>query len=63
MRRNSRFQNLNCHDLNETYIFSEMMLMDNECPQDLVKTLQHTMLVYKRIDAKIAWPKQDKDNF
>lgn len=40
----------------------EMMLMDNECPQDFMKEGKHTMLAYKRIDAKIAWPKQDKLN-
>lgn len=41
---------------------SEMMLLDNECPQDVIKATKHTMLVYKRIDAKIAWPKRDKDS-
>lgn len=39
-----------------------MMLLDNQCPQDILKVMTHTMLVYKRIDAKIAWPKQDKVN-
>lgn len=37
------------------------MLLENECPQDILKAVKHTMLVYKRIDAKIAWPKQNKD--
>lgn len=41
-------------------IFVETMLMDNECPQDFMKEGKHTMLAYKRIDAKIAWPNQDK---
>lgn len=45
-----------------TLFVSEMMFMDNECPQDIIRTVKHTMLVYKRIDAKIAWPKQDKNN-
>ncbi|XP_050304173.1 protein sprint isoform X2 [Anthonomus grandis grandis] len=40
----------------------ETMLMDNECPQDFMKEGKHTMLAYKRIDAKIAWPNQDKLN-
>ncbi|CAH0561513.1 unnamed protein product [Brassicogethes aeneus] len=41
----------------------ETILMDNECPQDFVnESGKHTMLAYKRIDAKIAWPKQDKLN-
>lgn len=44
------------------FFFLEMMLMDNECPQDFMKEGKHTMLAYKRIDAKIAWPKQDKLN-
>ncbi|XP_066150243.1 protein sprint [Euwallacea fornicatus] len=38
----------------------ETILMDNECPQDFMKEGKHTMLAYKRIDAKIAWPTQDK---
>ncbi|XP_048526431.1 protein sprint isoform X5 [Dendroctonus ponderosae] len=38
----------------------ETMLLDNECPQDFMKDGKHTMLAYKRIDAKIAWPNQDK---
>ncbi|KAL1509626.1 hypothetical protein ABEB36_004335 [Hypothenemus hampei] len=38
----------------------ETMLMDNECPQDFLREGKHTMLAYKRIDAKIAWPNQDK---
>lgn len=38
----------------------ETMLLDNECPQDFMKEGKHTMLAYKRIDAKIAWPTQDK---
>ncbi|CAG9767018.1 unnamed protein product [Ceutorhynchus assimilis] len=40
----------------------ETILMDNECPQDFMKEGKHTMLAYKRIDAKIAWPTQDKLN-
>ncbi|KAF7281801.1 hypothetical protein GWI33_004236 [Rhynchophorus ferrugineus] len=38
----------------------ETMLLDNECPQEFMKEGKHTMLAYKRIDAKIAWPTQDK---
>ncbi|RZC41803.1 sprint, partial [Asbolus verrucosus] len=38
----------------------ETMLMDNECPQDFISGTKHTMLAYKRTDAKIAWPNQDK---
>ncbi|XP_060531788.1 protein sprint isoform X4 [Cylas formicarius] len=40
----------------------ETILLDNECPQDFIKEGRHTMLAYKRIDAKIAWPTQDKLN-
>ncbi|XP_008191541.1 protein sprint isoform X3 [Tribolium castaneum] len=38
----------------------ETMLLDNECPQDFISGSKHTMLAYKRTDAKIAWPNQDK---
>ena len=41
---------------------SETMLLDNECPQDFITGSKHTMLAYKRTDAKIAWPNQDKLN-
>ncbi|XP_063927550.1 protein sprint isoform X4 [Zophobas morio] len=40
----------------------ETMLLDNECPQDFITGSKHTMLAYKRTDAKIAWPNQDKLN-
>jgi len=37
----------------------ETILTDNECPQELVQRNdgQHVTLAYKRIDAKIAWPR------
>ncbi|CAB0002409.1 unnamed protein product [Nesidiocoris tenuis] len=39
----------------------ETVLADTDCPQDLKGNLansgQHCMFAYKRIDAKIAWPK------
>lgn len=35
----------------------ETMLGDNECPQDFMNKGKHVMLAYKRIDAKIAWPR------
>ncbi|XP_014246895.1 protein sprint isoform X2 [Cimex lectularius] len=39
----------------------ETLLADGECPQDIKGSLsssgQHCMFAYKRIDAKIAWPK------
>lgn len=34
-------------------IVSETLLGDHECPQEL----SHCLFAYKRIDAKIAWPK------
>lgn len=37
------------------------MLADNECPQDFMNRGKHVMLAYKRIDAKIAWPKQQSN--
>ncbi|KAF2902400.1 hypothetical protein ILUMI_03797, partial [Ignelater luminosus] len=40
----------------------ETMLADNECPQDFMNEGKHVMLAYKRIDAKIAWPKQQQSN-
>ncbi|XP_068907200.1 protein sprint isoform X5 [Tenebrio molitor] len=40
----------------------ETLLLDNECPQDFISGSKHTMLAYKRTDAKIAWPNQDKLN-
>ncbi|XP_017783155.1 PREDICTED: protein sprint [Nicrophorus vespilloides] len=40
----------------------ETMLGDNECPQDFMKEGKHVMLAYKRIDAKIAWPRQQQSN-
>lgn len=40
----------------------ETMLADNECPQDFMNEGRHVMLAYKRIDAKIAWPKQQSTN-
>nr|XP_022912808.1 protein sprint isoform X2 [Onthophagus taurus] len=37
----------------------ETLLGDNECPQEFMMCEgKHVMLAYKRIDAKIAWPKQ-----
>lgn len=47
---------------NGVFLVSETMLLDNECPQDFIIAGKHTMLAYKRIDAKIAWPNQDKLN-
>lgn len=41
---------------------SETLLGDNECPQDFMCEGKHVMLAYKRIDAKIAWPKQQQSN-
>ncbi|XP_073980970.1 src homology 2 domain-containing protein sprint isoform X4 [Rhodnius prolixus] len=39
----------------------ETILTDNECPQDIKGNIsingKHCMFAYKRIDAKIAWPK------
>lgn len=40
---------------------TESMLGDNECPQDFMNQGKHIMLAYKRIDAKIAWPKQQSN--
>ncbi|KAI4463063.1 rab gdp/gtp exchange factor [Holotrichia oblita] len=40
----------------------ETLLGDNECPQDFMCEGKHVMLAYKRIDAKIAWPKQQSNN-
>lgn len=40
------------------FLFSETMLADNECPQEFMADGRHVMLAYKRIDAKIAWPKK-----
>ncbi|XP_044730872.1 protein sprint isoform X2 [Chrysoperla carnea] len=37
----------------------ETMLADNECPQEVTGEQKHGMLVYKRTDAKIAWPKSN----
>lgn len=34
-------------------IVLETLLGDHECPQEL----SHCLFAYKRIDAKIAWPK------
>lgn len=39
----------------------ETMLGDNECPQDFTSNGKHVMLAYKRIDAKIAWPRQQSN--
>ncbi|KAF5308871.1 hypothetical protein FQR65_LT00571 [Abscondita terminalis] len=39
----------------------ETMLADNECPQDFMNGGKHVMLAYKRIEAKIAWPKQQSN--
>lgn len=47
--------------INSVYIikievkFSETLLGDQESPQEL----SHCLFAYKRIDAKIAWPKTD----
>lgn len=43
------------------FISLETMLADNECPQDFMNNGKHVMLAYKRIDAKIAWPKQQSN--
>lgn len=43
------------------FFFAETMLGDNECPQDFMNQGKHVMLAYKRIDAKIAWPKQQSN--
>jgi hypothetical protein len=43
------------------YMFAETLLADGECPQDIKGNVaqagKHCMFAYKRIDAKIAWPR------
>jgi hypothetical protein len=40
---------------------TETLLADGECPQDVKAHIsssgKHCMFAYKRIDAKIAWPR------
>jgi hypothetical protein len=42
-------------------MFTETLLGDGECPQDIKGNVaqagKHCMFAYKRIDAKIAWPR------
>jgi len=42
-------------------MFTETLLGDGECPQDIkgivAQAGKHCMFAYKRIDAKIAWPR------
>lgn len=43
-------------------IYTETLLMDNDCPQDIrlasSGTAKNSTLVFRRFDSKIAWPKQ-----
>lgn len=43
------------------FFFLETLLNDTDCPQDIkcnvTESGKHCMLAYKRIDAKIAWPR------